>query len=83
MNLGIRTVCHTCAGASRLTVERPVDIGEILAGLQQKIQTSNAPDTVRLYGQTVMIPRFTNFSDQQRAGYCQTVWANSHDSKIH
>jgi hypothetical protein len=62
MNLGIRTVCHTCAGASRLTVERPVDIGEILAGLQQKIQTSNAPDTVRLYGQTVMIPRFTNFS---------------------
>jgi hypothetical protein len=22
-------------------------------------------------------------SDKQRAGYCQTVWANSLDSKIH
>ena len=31
----------------------PVDIGEILAKLQQKIQTSSAPATVRLYGQTV------------------------------
>jgi len=61
MNLGVLTVCHTCAGASRPTIKRPVDIGEILAGPQQKIQTGSAPATVRLYGQTVRIPSFIIF----------------------
>jgi len=62
MNLGILTVCPTCAGASRPTMKQPVDIGKFFAGLQQKLQTSSAPATVRLYGQTVTIPRFINFS---------------------
>jgi hypothetical protein len=43
-------------------MKRPVDIGKILAGLLQKIQTSSAPATIRLYGQTVRIPRFIIFS---------------------
>jgi hypothetical protein len=25
----------------------------------------------------------TKIPDEQRAGYCQTVWENSQDSKIH
>jgi len=58
MNLGILTVCSTCAGASRPMIKRPVDIGKILAGLQHKIKTHSAPATVRLYGQTIRIPRF-------------------------
>jgi len=62
MDLGILIVCPTCAGASRPTIKRPVDIGKILAGLQKIIQTSSAPATVILYGQTVRIPRFDIFS---------------------
>jgi len=62
-NLGILAVDPTCAGASRLTIKRPVDIGKLLAGIRQKIcQTSSAPATVRLYGQTVRISRFILFS---------------------
>jgi hypothetical protein len=44
-----------------LKIKRPVDIGKIIAGLQQNIQTRSAPATDRLYGQTVKIPRFIFF----------------------